>query len=369
MKYTNFIIFFLIKCTLLASFSSLKTREKVISAALYDREALNACNKDNFWTRPYDSYLFAPGILCSEYLIGKYCPYYLASTGQIVIGNQEFHVVNGYTAHSCNFAEIVLAEETKIEFAEKSYFPKALFDQSFYTIANFILLKRTLEPYHIELRGESKTGFTLKPYFIDPYKVNFGQNLDIEILSGQYDLCCQSNEPNSMVLYGNSRGAATVFNFMATEYQKKADKRIRAIVLEGCFDAVRYVTWLNPFLSLLPHYEPMGISPIDEPIIKKFVEVCMLNSISVLCVTSRIDRIVPYENTKKLCMKLIEAGLKNFYLVVLQHSGHTGYMIDDKNDIQRYKRSVHAFYQKCGCSHNAALAAEGSQELERSQLS
>lgn len=365
MNCINYITFFLLSCHFF-QFYGLSTGEQITVSV---QDVKRTTHENVFWTYPFDTYLFAPGILCAEYLIGKYCPYYCASTGQIVIGNQQFHVINGYNACSCNFAEIILAEEERIKLAENSYSPKNWLEKSFYDLANFILLKRTLEPYAIEVIGESKTGFTLKPYFIDPYKINFGQDLDIKILSDQYDACCRSNLPESIILYGNSRGAATAFNFIATEYGKKIDKRIRAIILEGCFDAVRYVTWLHPLLRLLPKYAPMGISPIDDLIIKKFVEICSQNSIPVLCITSRADRIVPYANTKNLCMKLKEAGLKDFYLVELQRSGHIGYMLDDKKDTQFYLIVVHAFYKKYKCSHNAALAVEGAQELERCRVS
>jgi hypothetical protein len=330
--------------------------------------ALDVKSKE-FWTYPHDAYLFAPGILCAEYLVGKYCPYYETSTGQVVTGNQSFQTVNGLTARSCNFAEIVLTDEKKITPGQQRSLTKAFFEKNFYKFANFLLFKRTMEPYDIVIQGDSKTGYTLKPYLIDFSKINFGQELDIKILSDNYDQCCNNDMDSTMVLYGNSRGAATAFNFMALEYGKKTDKRIKAVVLEGCFDAVRHVTWLNLILKMLPSYRPKGIAPIEMAVLQKFVENCTANSIAVCCITSDTDKIVPSVNTKKLCQNLQKLGLKDFYLLELHHSSHSCYMLDNEEDARRYQSVVHAFYKKYGLSHNARLAQEGYEELERCAIS
>ena len=324
---------------------------------------------DNFWTNPSTWFLYAPGIFCAEDTICRYGDRYLATTGEWVFGNKNFQTINGSMARGCNFAEIVLTDVEKLHAAQESNSAKSLFENMLYKFANFFLQKKRNAPFNIIIEGSSKTGYTLNPYFIDLAKMNFGQERDIKILSDNYDICCQKKLSNEIVAYGNSRGAATVFDFIATEYAQKSEKCIKAVVLEGCFDAVRYVTWLNPILSLLPSYSAYGIAPINDFLIQQFVEVCTRYEIPVLCITSLRDEIVPSDNTKNLCNALKNAGLENFYLLELQRSRHSFYMLDDEEDIRRYLSVVHAFYRYYNLSYNEALAQEGLEELDRCRIS
>ncbi len=310
----------------------------------------------HFWSGQGAQYLFAPGILCSEYIVGKYCSQYKASTGESVYCSQALELVNGAATVSCNFAEIVLST-TKSAGHKIGILRNKLND-----LAEGFQTWRFQKPYKIIVQGESHNGLTLKPYLINPFQFNIGQDLDIDIYSKQYDQCCSKNEQKEIVLYGTSRGAATVFNFIATEYKNKSDKRVKAIVLEGCFDAVRNVTTFETLIRLLPRYKRYGKAPID--LVDDFVTVCNENGIAVLAVTSEIDTIVPYKNTMRLCDALLEKGLKDFYVLKLENSGHRDYTCDNGEDMQRYQKVVHAFYKKFNLPHNPMLAFAGQQELE-----
>lgn len=309
---------------------------------------------NNFWSGKGVNYLFAPGILSSEYVVGKYCSHYKASTGESIIGFQALELINGEATLSCNFAEIVLGDISNA---------KGMLRNRLNGFAEGIQKWRFQKPYNIRIEGESEIGLTLKPYLINLFQFNIGQDLDMDIYSKQYDQCCAKNEQGDMVLYGTSRGAATIFNFIATEYSKKTDKRVKAIVLEGCFDAVRNVSMFESLMRLLPGYKKYGKSPID--LVQDFVTVCNENNIRLLAITSKIDTIVPHKNTMHLCEQLLEKGLKEFYVLELEHSGHRDYTCNDGEDMQRYQKVVHAFYKKYNLPHNPMLAFAGQQELER----
>lgn len=318
-------------------------------------EAQNSQNQQ-FWSGKGAQCIFAPGILCSEYIVGKYCSRYKASTGEIVSCPEALELIDGSKTISCNFAEIVLTE------AHSGVHNRGILRNKLNGLAEGFQTWRFQKPYNISIEGESKTGFTLKPYLINPFQFNIGQDLDIEIFSKQYDQCCLNDEHKEMFLYGTSRGAGALFGFIATEYNKKTDKRIKAIILEGCFDAVRNVSAFELFIRLLPSYKKYGKAPLD--LAQDFVTVCKENAIDVLFVTSTIDTIVPYKNTMRLCQSLADKGLK-FYVLELENSGHRDYTCDDGEDMQRYQKVVHAFYKKNGLPHNRMLAFAGEPELEK----
>jgi len=311
----------------------------------------------SLWSGQGAQWLFAPGILCSEYSVGKYCPRYKASTGETVSCSQALDLLNGAATVSCNFAEIVLSE------VNSAAHKVGILRNRLNGLAEGFQTWRFQKPYTIKIEGESTTGLTLKPYLINPFQFNIAQDLDISIYSKQYDTCCLKNDQHEMVLYGTSRGAATVFNFIATEYKNKSDKRVKAIILEGCFDAVRNVSSFEAFIRLLPQYKKYGKAPID--LVEEFVTVCNENNIAVLFVTSKIDTIVPYKNTMRLCEQLAKKGLKQLYVLQLERSGHRDYTCNDGEDMQRYQTTVHAFYKKYDLPHNPMLAFAGQSSLER----
>lgn len=317
------------------------------------------------WTEPYATYLFAPGLWSSEHQAAKYCSGYSASTGQRVIAQHGYELINGKYCHSCNFAEIALVSKKTLLQAKKSWLPTSIFMNQLYSLAQSVLTTSN-NRYKISIEGQSDNGLTLNPYMLNLLGLNFGQMIDIKIFSQNYDQCCQNDLlPEDIVLFGTSRGAATIINFMALEYLKKPQKRVKAIILEGCFDSVANLTRFSYPVSFISAYKHEGVSPITSSILKAFVWICNFYNIPVLFVTSDKDQRVPAERTVHLCSALKQAGLKDFYLLILKNSTHSAYLKDDPlHDSVVYQSMVHIFYKKYGLSFIPLFAANNDLMLE-----
>jgi hypothetical protein len=320
------------------------------------------------WTEPYCTYLFAPGLWSSEHQAAKYCSEYTASTGQKVMGKHGYELMNGKFCHSCNFAEISLVSLQALLDSKNSWSPRAMLMNQLYKLGHSIITTSN-NRYSISIEGQSKNGLTLNPYTLNLFHLNFGQMIDVNILSKKYDHCCQNRFlPEDMVLFGTSRGAAAIIHFMALEYLKKPQKRVKAIILEGCFDSVAQLTRLSYPISLITAYKHDGIAPISSPILKAFIWICNFYSIPVLFVTSEKDQRVPPERTFTLCSALKEGGLEDLYLFILKNSTHSAYLKDDKEDAESYEALLHAFYEEYHLSCIASLAQKGHFLLDLSKI-
>jgi hypothetical protein len=319
------------------------------------------------WTEPYNTYLFAPGIISSEHQAAKYCSEYKASTGQKVISKHGYELMNGVYCRSCNFAEISLVNVDSLHRAQASWLPHSLVMNQIYKIAHSILTTSN-NRYSISIEGQPRNGLTLNPYLLNFFKINFGQMQDIAILSTLYDQCCNAAElPKDIILFGTSRGAASIINFMALEYFKKSQKRVKAIILEGCYNSFDNLTNFSFLLSLISSYTYHGIAPINSSIIKSFVWNCNHYTIPILFVTSDKDTLAPSGHSYALCNALQQSGLKDLYVLKLKNSVHSGYL-KDKEDAYCYETTMHAFYQANGLSHDPNLAQQGKKFLEESKI-
>lgn len=319
------------------------------------------------WSTPHTTYLYAPGLWTSEHSAAKYCKKYCASTGQRIISTHGFELINGTFTKACNFSEISLTKINDLEKAYSSWWPSALIKRLVYTVGKSIL-HTSNDRYNISIQG-SPQGVTLDPYTLALTALNFGQFHDVAIVSQEYDRLIHEYTDKDVVLFGPSRGAAALVNFIALEYAKNPIKRVKAIVLESCFDCLEKLTMFSYPISLLTAYQYKGISPVHPLIMKLFVTVCNAYDIPVLCSTSLKDQRVPAQNTYNFCDKLRDAGLQSLYCLTLKNSTHSAYLKDDPEDARVYQAVVHAFYKKYGLSHDTELAHEGQILLDAAKLS
>jgi hypothetical protein len=212
---------------------------------------------------------------------------------------------------------------------------------------------------------------------------NYGFKLDCINIGQEKDITCLRTvfaehtdkfglETEQIVLVGDSRGAATVFNFMALDHPN-----ISCAILEGIFDSMPHVithlryhhsifcffkqaTLASLLKKVAGSYSHEGPFPIDY--VKEFPY-----DTPVLMVTSLTDEIVPHECTMNLYIKLLQSGHTNVRLLILPCSRHDGYMLQQDKD--RYEQCVHAFYRSCGVDHDPLLAEKGEAILAETQPS
>lgn len=300
------------------------------------------------WTKEA-TYLFAPGLWSSEHQVAKYCSEYRASTGEFVTSNHNFEVIQEKTTVSCNFPEIRLRKIYTTQEVSLFMIPGIVLSSLLEKLGKHIL-ETSNNRYQITISGKPKHGLSINPYFLNLLKLNFGQNLDTQILKNTYEKATQDPElPQDIILYGVSRGAVAAFNFVATEYATMPKKNIKAIILESCFDSLHNMTSFSYFLSLvLPHYDHNGIAPIQPNMIQSFVDICNEYAIPVLFISSLADNRVPYNNSYNLYEQTKKAGLNNVHFVTLHNSIHSGYSHDDPQDTKLYLNAVHQFFKMYG---------------------
>jgi hypothetical protein len=207
--------------------------------------------------------------------------------------------------------------------------------------------------------------------YVPRFCANVAQEGDINALAQQYKKHQEQFPDTDIIFYGDSRGAATMFNFIALHQPTE----VKAAVLEGIFDSIdhviKHIYYLNKsvrFEKLLhklfalsaTKYKRNGISP------RECAEI-MGDTIPLLFVTSLKDESVASQCTLYLYKRLKSRGHTNIHLLVLKNSAHTIYIIDDPNDQQLYETTVHAFYKYYGLPHNADKAALGQQSFLASQ--
>ncbi|HSW73976.1 MAG TPA: prolyl oligopeptidase family serine peptidase [Candidatus Limnocylindria bacterium] len=330
--------------------------------------------RETTWVNPQPttlgSYVYAPAVLASEILMGRYCPKFIASTGECITCSKGIEVLR-LPATSGNLAEIKLKPDAKYVRTCKrthkkrkrgSFFISLLtapFRALWYTasyLSNFVLgfsVKKCPTPHEESLSS----------YCIDPTKVNLAQEEDLRLFKGIYDkhlhLVKQQHpdQQHALVLYGTSRGSATVFNFCALEKPKE----VRAVVCEGLFDSIDHIyqvtksaktRFMIRVLYKISQFKKDGILPI------KVAEDMPLD-MPVLLITSRKDITVPWQCTMAVYNKLRETGHNNVHILVLKKAGHAWYPYCKKNERALYQNVVHAFYKKYNLPYIAEYAEDG----------
>lgn len=310
----------------------------------FNSKAVDFENKNNA------SYIFVPGLTSYETQLARYLPEFTGITGEKISCSNGIHSV-GENASTCKFSEIKLKNT-------KNYFKNPLdFITSF-----FIGLRDRKFPTQVK-KDAHEIEYTLNSPAINFFNINLGQNNDIEMLKNTYQQHLEKFPNQQVVLYGTSRGAATVFNFMA----KYKPAEVKAIVLEGIYDNVDHLLketcgYFNgiahSFIRLFTAYEANGISPIKS--IKDFSK-----NIPVLIISSKKDEMVPFPCAKNMYKQLKIAGYDNVHFLKLKNSNHDSYSCHNDEDRKLYEEVIHAFYKHHKLPYDQELAEKGAAKWGR----
>ena len=299
--------------------------------------------------------MYAPGIFCSEVHLAKYCLKAKASTGELISCTQGIETI-GPNAVSCNFAEIKLKSTESVWTRMTTKPVRAItgWFNRYYGI-------------QVGASGAEEAGLSALNHSFDLFKVNIGQIQDLQIyrealqkyLAKQLD-----STATKVILYGTSRGSATVFNYFA-HYDSP---EVAAVVCEGVFDSVPNIvqqsSWfmrakfaLQKLISVTD-FKVDGISPLAS------VDLIKVDK-PIALITSEADRVVPMACTKNLYKKLRAKGFAKVHLLCLKTSSHNVYPLGSEKE--QYRAFIHAFYQKYNLPHIPEYAAQGQELLKQSQ--
>ena len=322
------------------------------------------------------SYMYAPGVLGSEILMGRYCPSFVASTGETITCSKGIEVIRT-PATGTNMTEISIKKLSRKEIKEQrklrkkstpkqSFFNLLLtpFRAFWYTasyLSNHIMGFTISRPKDAKKRTKHES---LSMYWADPRKVNLAQDADLKLFKNAYEQHLEQRilegcTHNNIILYGASRGSATVFNFNALEHPQE----VRAVICEGLFDSIEHIAEttnsgrVRMLIKLLPKvtdFKHNGILPIN--LIDR-----MPKDVPILLITSHNDSIVPYECTMNIYNGLRTAGHTKAHILVLDKATHAWYPYCSKKERTLYQAIVHAFYKHYGLPYIAEFADNGAE--------
>lgn len=338
-----------------------------VYVALHDSTPVSSEFFDTTVANDPISYIYAPGIFGTEMLMARYCPSFVASTGEKITCRSGGYVIN--EPHTA----VVFPE---IDLRKPDYFTL----NPFTWISNSIrrdlypLLSRLFQDafdFTVEDNPDSK--LSVVNYGFNMTKANGGQGKDIQALRTTIKRQSKQYPNHRFVLYGDSRGADTIFSYLAEDNPSD----IAAAILEGMVDEIRHQ--IKHFLYhdkdprterrlhdlnawLVWSYKKNGICPRQT--VEKITD-----NVPLLLVISLKDGLVPAQGVFYMYKRLLERGHTKVHVLILQKAPHPCYMIHNDLDRTLYETVVHAFYKHYNLPHNSAKAAQGHQAFLATQPS
>jgi len=186
------------------------------------------------------------------------------------------------------------------------------------------------------------TTYTKKP--INRSKMHMAGAQDIQELHKTIESIPQNN---NIILFGCSRGAATVIN----ELGQNNPANIIAIILDA--SPANMSETIHPalaklgihtsydktiFSTLFPKHEKETITPLES--IKKIKD----KNLPILLIHSQDDSKVPYSHSLRLYKTFLENGFKHVYLATISQGRHA-FLLQDPQIKDIYLQAVHSFYK------------------------
>lgn len=375
---------------------------------------------DAIWLVPsqnstHYSYIFSPGACHCETQVSQYCPKSVASTGELLTGNNGFNVIHKNVS-ACNFAEIKLKQPLAIEaqllfgrfikalpvYITVGFYKKYFNDDnrnscstsstaltstilagtSTYVLwhqLNFWFRQQENKRKGLIVTADptrsSYQAISAAQYTIDLSKLNLGQIGDLQIYNQHFKQhLAQQNKlapgkSQKVILYGVSRGAATTLAGFVQLSQEGQTHNIGAVICEAPYDSLINLQqsstgWLRCKLNFLLYsgitrFKADGPSPIT--MVEKIVDY----NVPILLITSKSDQVVYYTNTVNLYRKLLKQGYTKMHILALECSAHSKYHLATEKD--RYQNFIHAFYRHYNLPYIKAWADLGQPDFIQSQ--
>lgn len=195
-------------------------------------------------------------------------------------------------------------------------------------------------------------------------KMYMGQGADINTLHEQVSKLSQNDQ---IILYGCSRGAATIINYMA----ENNSANVQALVLDACptdmpatLALILAKLGINPdhaltiFTKIFPAYPKNSIPPIQA--IKQIKN----KNLPILLLHAQTDSRVSYQNSFMLYQEFKCQGFNQVHLIVLPEGKHS-FLLQDETIKPTYLKAVHSFYKTYGLPYDAQWIKE---ELDLNSL-
>ncbi|MBI2774797.1 prolyl oligopeptidase family serine peptidase [Candidatus Dependentiae bacterium] len=196
--------------------------------------------------------------------------------------------------------------------------------------------------------------------------VCLGQQADLDRLHFAYQETLKRVPDAEIVLFGLSRGAATIINYVGL-YKPV---QLKAIVLDSPFDSfesiinhikkVYFLQWIPQALARsmmrmrFPSLEIDGIMP------SKTINWLPI-TVPTIFIHSQTDLVVPIDSSRFLFETLKSRGHKDLYLLELPDGPHG--MLMRSEHAAHYEAVVHAFFARYNIACNGEIAHLGTNKL------
>jgi pimeloyl-ACP methyl ester carboxylesterase len=301
------------------------------------------------------TWVFAPGSNCGKFQVLKYTRAWRGEHDELGISCNkclEAGDLIGARVTCAEFAEIVPRHSAWS--ANILEWPRQVFQAGVAALARW----RHSGSYRVICAGTSESPNDVADYpSLDWREYNLGQCRDMELLgealeSHRARFRHDGNGALPIVLFGTSRGAATIVNFVASATPEQLEGVV-GIILEGCPDSLAmivrehlfWVPWpLHDLLAscvercfeAVTSYTSAGPTPLDNIAL-------VPEHIPVLLVTSLGDTVV-----NPACMQRLRAKLnprKNVDLIILPTASHPMYACRQP-DCSFYRDALYTFYER-----------------------
>jgi len=184
------------------------------------------------------------------------------------------------------------------------------------------------------------------PYFLDLSQVSLAGDIDVAQFVTHYEKMVRETPGKYHVVFGCSRGAATVLIGVAS-LQRRLQKSVALVIAEAPFDSVPSVLGES---TIFPELQQRGLGALtayrrDQESPLQAMERFPLDT-PVAFVTSRADRRVPRRCTQRLVNRLRARGHPMLHHLTLQQSHHSVMSLHNDEDVARYLRFVGMLYER-----------------------
>lgn len=313
------------------------------------------------------SYLYAPGLMATEMAMGRYCPKFVASTGEKFTFKKGGDVI-GQPHMAVVFPEIDLRKPTYFTFNPITWYVNKIKNELYPLMSRIFR-----DAYAFECEENPSSKLSVINYGFNLSKANGAQAEDIKAIANTYKELIKKYPDTDVVLYGDSRGSTALFNFLA----EHNPAQVKAAVLESIYDDMdHYIKhlfyidkdknaekWLRYlYCTIVRSFKWNGLSA------RKCAEK-ITDDASLLLVGSLGDGLVAPQCVIYLYKRLIERGHKKVHLLMLKASSHPCYMLDNAQDKELYESVVHAFYKHYNLPYIEEKAAKGAEQFAKTQPS
>lgn len=183
-------------------------------------------------------------------------------------------------------------------------------------------------------------------------RMNIGGDEDVAQCLLAIKACIKANPTRPVILFGTSRGAATVIAALPHLTSEELG-HITMVIAEAPFASVPSVLYetmpwasrtapaLLWLLEYFTQYRAEQPSPLQAVARDNFPLTTPL-----VFVTSTVDRRVPLANTAQLMRVLEGRGHQALHHIALKRSHHSSMSLDNAEDRQIYESELHALYRK-----------------------